>query len=46
MRLPWVQTPHGPLDIIQSPTNMAEEQFLALLRFEERGKLAELLALQ
>ena len=37
------QTLLGPLDITCSkPPNMAEEQFLAMLRFEQRGKLAEL----
>ena len=41
------EIPHGPLDITcLDPQNMAEEQFLAMLRFEERGKLAELLSLQ
>jgi hypothetical protein len=41
-----VQVSLGPLDTNQYSTNMAEEQFLALLGFEGRGKLAELPGLQ
>ena len=41
------QTRLGPLDITcLEPPNMAEEQFLAMLRFEGRSKLEELPTLQ
>jgi hypothetical protein len=34
------QTPHGPLDITYpKPQDMAEERFLAMLRFEEASQL-------